>query len=84
MIAAGFLAQLAGQAEAAAQQGAAQVADALAVRVAVELPGVQAEATGTAVTLTAPGLRARAFGSRRRAADPRLSGLLTVLKGGRR
>lgn len=81
MIAAGFLARLAAQAEAAGAHGAARAADALAERVGRELPGLRTEATPTAVILTAPGLQARAFGSRRRAADPRLAGLLALLNG---
>lgn len=51
--------------------GAALVAAAVA-----ELPGVTVAATGDDVALSAPGLRARAFGSRRKAADPRVAGLV--------
>lgn len=48
----------------------------LALR-AIAVAGVDAEMMDGVVRLRARGLRARAFGSRRRAADPRLAGLVT-------
>lgn len=56
---------------ATARAGAALVALAVA-----ELPGVMVTAAGDDVVLSASGLRARAFGSRRKAADPRVAGLV--------
>ncbi len=51
---------------------------ALAARAAAEFPDVTAVAGADAVLLRAPGLVARALGSRRRAADPRLTGLVAL------
>ncbi|WP_419813847.1 hypothetical protein [Glacieibacterium sp.] len=49
---------------------------ALVAAAAAELPGVTVTSVGDDVVLEAPGLRARAFGSRRRAADPRVARLV--------
>lgn len=62
---------------AAAAAGDRQVAAAsgvIAARAAA-LPGIVATVERDAVVLSGQGLLARAFGSRRRAADPRLAGL---------
>ena len=84
MIAAGFLAQLAAQADAVAEAAVGRAVGVLAADAASALPGVGVAAGADRVSLSAPGLAARAFGSRRDAADPRLAGLLMVLNGGSR
>jgi hypothetical protein len=63
-----------GEAVAAAAVPAA--AERLAAAVAAALPDVSVTAENAAVMLRAPGLVARAFGTRHRAADPRLAGLV--------
>ena len=84
MIAAGFLAQLAAQADAVAEAAIGRAVGVLAADAAEALPGVGVAAGADRVSLSAPGLGARAFGSRHRAADPRLTGLLLLLNGGSR
>jgi len=69
----------------AAAAGAAAVVNAttvVAARVAADFPDFVIETDAGAVRLRAPGLLARAFGSRHRAADPRLTGLVALLTTG--
>ncbi len=65
--------------------GAAVVANAgnlIAARVAAAFPDIAVTTEDQAVVLQAPGLVARAFGTRHRAADPRLSSLESIVSGG--
>lgn len=64
------------KAEAAARQAVRDAGEVLALR-AIAIAGVDAEMMGDVVRLRGRGLRARAFGSRTRAADPRLAGLVS-------
>ena len=54
----------------------AGAAEALAARIATEAPEIGIEGNDEGVRLSAPGLVARVFGSRKRAADPRLLAIL--------
>ncbi len=75
MSGANLLAGLALAGEAAAGRAKAAAGGRLAERLAAAFPEVEVVPEPEALVLRAPGLRARAFGSRRRAADPRLMGL---------
>ncbi|GGD98770.1 hypothetical protein GCM10011529_01070 [Polymorphobacter glacialis] len=66
-----------GAAAVVAAEGAVIAArERLATRAAAALPDAAIDVGSDAVRVTGPGLVARAFGSRRRAADPRLLGLV--------
>lgn len=60
----------------------ARVAAAVAARAETEFPEVATQAGDGEVRLRAPGLLARAFGTRQRAADARLQGLVAMLRTG--
>ena len=66
-------------ARAATERGIAAIADAAAA-----VSGVVAERGEAGVVVRGRGLAARAFGSRSRAADARLAGLVVALSGERR
>ncbi len=77
-----LLHDFAAQGEMAGAAAVANVADQLAERIAATFPDIAVTAGEAAVLLTAPGLVARAFGTRRRAADPRLSNVAAIVSGG--
>jgi hypothetical protein len=72
------LAGVAARGAAAGEVAVARACAALTARAAAEFPDVTAVAGADAVVLRAPGLVARALGSRRRAPDPRLAGLVAL------
>jgi hypothetical protein len=73
-------AALARAGEAAACAAIDRAEAALADAAAQTLPGVAVDREAGLVRLSAPGLADRAFGSRRRAADPRLAGLALLAR----
>ena len=72
------LQSLVGAAEMATGAAVDRAVQALAARVATEFPELIVETGDDLIRLRSRGLAARAFGSRHRAADPRLAGLVTL------
>ena len=72
--------QIAARGAAAAETTVAKLAAALITVAEAELPGVAATREDAGVVLQGHGLRARALGTRRHAADPRLAGLVALLR----
>jgi hypothetical protein len=74
MIGAALQRELAARADAVAAEAVAAVAVRIVTR-AEAVSGLAAEAAADAIVLRGRGLLARAFGTRRRSADPRITGL---------
>lgn len=72
--------QIAARGVAAAEITVAKLAAALVTVAEAELPGVAATRDHAGVVLHGHGLRARALGTRRHGADPRLTGLVALLR----
>lgn len=67
---------LAARARRIAAEAVADAAEELATRIVAEVPEIGIEIGESEVRISAPGLWQRVFGSRKRAADSRLRGLI--------
>jgi len=81
MMASRMVAQLATRGAALAESAVAKLAAALVTVAEAELPGVAATRDDIGVVLHGRGLRARALGTRKHGPDPRVAGLVALVRG---